>query len=124
MEKISVSRKDDLRPGLSTPRMNREIALEGNDVVVLHSTSDGGGVSGWHHHGEHNVYGYLVSGSLRFEFGKGGKESATVNTGEYFHVAAGTIHRDVNRNKEEGQEAIIIHVGSGPMVVNVDGPEE
>lgn len=104
--------------------MVRETALEGKNVVFLHSTAPGGGISGWHHHGEHDVYGYLMSGTLRFEFGSGGKESVTLNAGDYFHVPPGTIHRDVNPDKENGQEAIIVHVGPGPMVVNVDGPEE
>ncbi len=92
--------------------------------MILHSTAAGGGKSGWHHHGEHNVYGYLISGTLRFEFGKDGGEFAIVNPGDYFYVPAGTIHRDINPNNDKGQEAIIVHIGPGPMVVNVDGPEE
>lgn len=61
---------------------------------------------------------------MRFEFGKGGKESASLKAGGYFHVPAGTIHRDLNPNKDEKQEAIVNHVGPGPMVFNMDGPEE
>jgi hypothetical protein len=33
------------------------------------------------------------------------------------------VHRDVNPSDTEGQEAILFLRGSGPMVVNVEGPD-
>lgn len=123
MSEIRVSRKSDLKPGGQSPGLTREIAIEGEDAVVIHSTTEGGVQSAWHHHGEHNTYGYLISGTLRFEYGPGGKQSVDINPGEYFYIPAGVIHRDVNPDKIFGQEAIIVRTGSGPTVINVDGPE-
>lgn len=123
MSNIIVSRKGDMKPGNPTQGLSREIALEGPDAVVIHSTTEGGTVSAWHHHAEHNTYGYLIPGALRFEFGPGGKQSVDINPGEYFYVPAGVIHRDVNPSKDSKQDAIIIRTGSGPTVINVDGPE-
>jgi uncharacterized RmlC-like cupin family protein len=42
--------------------------------MILRSQTEPGQISGWHHHGEYNVIGYLASGSARFEFGPGKKK--------------------------------------------------
>lgn len=86
MNGIRVSRKSDLKPGDKTPGLTREIAIEGKDAVIIHSTAEGGIKSAWHHHGEHNTYGYVISGTLRFEYGPGGKQFVDINPGEYFYV--------------------------------------
>jgi hypothetical protein len=41
----------------------------------------------------------------------------------FFRVPARTVHRDVNPSSKEGQEIILFLRGSGPMVVNVEGPD-
>ncbi|HSG12270.1 MAG TPA: cupin domain-containing protein, partial [Gaiellaceae bacterium] len=78
--------------------------------------------SGWHHHGDREVLGYVVRGQARFEFGPGGRESTEVGTGGFFHVPRGIVHRDVNP-ADEPQELVLAFIGQGPLVVNVDGPE-
>lgn len=123
MSEIKVVRKEDLRQGPATPGITREIAFEGTDALFLHSTAARGSVSGWHHHGEHNIYGYLISGTLRFEYGQGWKEFVEIKAGEHFHVSPGLIHRDVNPDTRAQQEAVIAITGSGPLVVTVEGPE-
>lgn len=71
--------------------------------------------SGWHHHGDRDVLGFLVRGRARFEF-----EWAEVEEGGFFHVpggdvdfpesvnsslarsaerARGLVHRDVNSDR-------------------------
>jgi uncharacterized RmlC-like cupin family protein len=42
--------------------------------------------------------------------------------GGFFHVPAGLVHRDVNPTAEP-QEFILVFVGTGPLVVDFDGPE-
>ena len=91
--------------------------------MVVRSRVDPGVVSGWHHHGDYGIYGYVVSGSARFENGPGGRDAISVDPGDFFQVPARTVHRDVNPSETEGQEVILFLRGSGPMVVNVDGPE-
>lgn len=57
MGKILVSEKESLLPAPPTPGVQRETALQGENFVILHSTAEGGVTSGWHHHGEHEVFG-------------------------------------------------------------------
>jgi mannose-6-phosphate isomerase-like protein (cupin superfamily) len=85
--------------------------------------ADPGVVSGWHHHRDYDVYGYIVRGSARFENGPGGRDAISVGPGDFFHVPARTVHRDVNPSGTEGQEVILFLRGSGPMVINVEGPD-
>lgn len=79
--------------------------------------------SGWHHHGDHDVYGFVVSGRMRFEGGPGGRDAIEVGPGDFFHVPARMVHRDVNPSDTEGQVGVLCMVGTGPPVVNVAGPE-
>ena len=104
-----------------TPGKTREqaIAVEGLWSGLVRT--EPGVASGWHHHGDRDVFGYLLRGRARFEFGPGGREWAEVGPGGFFHVPRGLVHRDVNPT-DEPQEFALTFVGSGPLVVNVDGP--
>lgn len=119
---VMVVSTGDLRAGAATPGVTRELALEVKDVTVMRARADPGASSGWHHHGTHDVFGYVVLGRARFEYGNAGTESAEVEAGDFFHVPAGLVHRDVNPSGGP-QEIIMTVVGSGPLVVNVDGPD-
>jgi uncharacterized RmlC-like cupin family protein len=90
--------------------------------MLVRARVEGSVASGWHHHGDRDVLGHVVRGRARFEFGPGGCESTDVETGGFFHVPSGLIHRDVNPS-DEPQEIILSFVGTGPLVVNVEGPD-
>lgn len=77
---------------------------------------------GWHHHGDRDVYAHLIQGRACFEFGPGGQESVESEAGEFVYVPATLVHRGVNPTPEE-QLVVLVFVGGGPLVVNVDGPE-
>ncbi len=113
---------DGLRPGAVTPGVSRELAIETRAATVMRARAEAGARSGWHHHGAREVLGYVVAGRARFEFGPGGSESAEVEAGGFFHVPAGLVHRDINP-LDEPQEIIMTVVGSGPLVINVEGPD-
>jgi quercetin dioxygenase-like cupin family protein len=115
--------KDALSGAPATPGIVREFAFKAADALVIRARVEPGVVSGWHHHGDYDVYGYVVSGTMRFEGGPGGHDSITVTAGDFFHVPAQLVHRDINPSTSEGHEGILFLSGSGPMVVNVDGPE-
>jgi uncharacterized RmlC-like cupin family protein len=119
---IHVVPSDGLRAGAATPGVTRELALETGDATVMRARAEAKARSGWHHHGARDVLGYVVVGRARFEYGPGGMESADVETGGFFHVPAGLVHRDVNP-LDCPQEIVMTVVGSGPLVVNVDGPD-
>ena len=90
--------------------------------MLVRARADGGVASGWHHHGDRDVLGHVLRGHARFEFGPGGRERTDVETGGFFHVPSGLIHRDVNPS-DEPQEIVLSFVGTGPLVVNVEGPD-
>jgi uncharacterized RmlC-like cupin family protein len=123
MGRIRALGKDTLADAAGSPGIARHRAFVGDGFQVVRSRVDPGVISGWHHHGDYDVYGYIVSGNVRFEGGPGGREVISVGSGDFFHVPARTVHRDVNPSKAEGQEVILFLRGTGPMVVNVEAPD-
>lgn len=77
--------------------------------------------SGWHHHGDHDTYFYVQSSTVRLEFGPGGGKMIEAKPGDFVHVPKGVVHREMNPFDEEGA-IVLMRVGSGPPVVNVEGP--
>jgi len=123
MSKLRALQKDALTESASSPGITRHLALEGERVLVVRSRVDPGVVSGWHHHGDHAVYGYVVSGTARLEGGPGGKDVITVGPGGFLYVPPYTVHREINPSSTEGGEVILFLAGAGAMVVNVEGPD-
>jgi quercetin dioxygenase-like cupin family protein len=120
-DRVSAVDADRLSAGAATPGVVREAAFETEKASLLRARAEPRAASGWHHHGERDVLGYVVRGRARFDFGPGGLESTEVEAGGFFHVPAGLVHRDVNP-LDEPQEIVLCVVGEGPLVVNVDGP--
>jgi quercetin dioxygenase-like cupin family protein len=98
MLKIQAIRKDALLEGSSSPGIIRHLAFKGEDVQVIRSCIDPGKVSGWHHHGDFHVYGYVVSGTIRLE---SGADVITISPGDFFLVPPHTVHREVNPSLTE-----------------------
>lgn len=105
----------------ATSGMVREQAVAGEGVWAGLVRTAPGRPSGWHHHGEYNTYFYVQSAKVRMEFGPGGAKAVEAGPGDFVHVPKGVIHREVNPADEEGA-VILVRVGSGPPVVNVEGP--
>jgi uncharacterized RmlC-like cupin family protein len=101
----------------------REIAVETNGATLMRARAKPLAASNWHHHGERDVFGYVVRGAARFEFGPAGMDRTEVQEGGFFHVPAGLIHRDVNP-LDALQEIVLTIVGEGPLVFNVPGPDD
>lgn len=122
MPDIDVVREADLRPGDPTAGIARARAFDTGNVLVGQTRVAPGTVSGWHHHGNRTLFGYLLSGRLRFDFGRGGKDSVEVHPGEYFRILPRVIHRDVNPSPTEPLVVVNVMIGEGPSLVNVAGP--
>jgi uncharacterized RmlC-like cupin family protein len=108
-------------PDKQTPNIRREEAFAGKDRWIGYVTTQPGEWSGWHHHGEQDTYFYVLRGRLEFEYGREGA-TARVETGDFGYVPSGVVHRERTAPGEPG-EAVLVRVGTGPGVVNVDGPE-
>jgi quercetin dioxygenase-like cupin family protein len=120
-DRIVALAPEGLTAGAPTPGVLREIAFDTSRATMMRARAEARAATGWHHHGDRDVLGYVVRGRARFEFGSGGGEATEVDEGGFFHVPAGVVHRDVNP-ADEPQEIVLAVVGAGPLVVNVDGP--
>lgn len=124
MSKIQALKSDTLTESPSSPGITRHMAFKGDENMVLRSQTDPGTASGWHHHGDYDVYGYVVSGTARFENGSEEKETISVKSGDFFHVPPHTVHREINPSPNEMNDVILFLRGTGQMVVNVDSPDQ
>jgi uncharacterized RmlC-like cupin family protein len=108
-------------PGQQTAGMLREQAFAAADRWVGFVTADPGEWSGWHHHGDTDTYFYVLAGGIEFEYGADGA-TTSVEIGDFCHVPKGLIHRERPRPGARA-EIVLVRVGAGPAVVNVDGPD-
>jgi uncharacterized RmlC-like cupin family protein len=122
VEKIEVVANSELQVGPVTPGMVRSQAFATEGLWVGEVHGEGHAISGWHHHGEHTTCGRVIAGSLRFEFGPGGVQTIEAGPGDYFLVPPHLIHREGNPAAEE-QVIVVVRTGSGPTVINVEGPD-
>ncbi|HXF36686.1 MAG TPA: cupin domain-containing protein [Actinomycetota bacterium] len=113
--------RDERVDGPSTPGMDRFTALDSARLWAGGARTDPGSVSGWHHHGDHESVIYVLSGALRMEFGPGGTETFDAGPGDFVFVGRGEIHREANPT-DGPADLIVVRAGSGPSVVNVEGP--
>lgn len=74
--------------------------------------------SGWHHHGEMDTYFYVIRGLFEFEYGDD-RRTAAVRPGEFAFLPGGVVHRERTAPGEAG-EVVLVRLGRGPAVVNVD----
>ena len=124
MRQISVIRaaERDVSDADATTGLVRETAFDNGVWAGVVRTAPGK-PSGWHHHGQYDTYFYMMAGEIRMEFGPGGANEIVAEPGDFVHVPGNVVHREVNPSHEEGA-VILIRVGSGPPVVNVDGPDD
>jgi uncharacterized RmlC-like cupin family protein len=109
--------------GAATAGMIREEAVVTDRVWAGLVRTDPCMVSGWHHHGAYETIIVVQSGQVKMESGPGGKEVVEGRPGDFLFVPRGTVHRESNPTEEESR-AVVVRSGSGPPVVNVQGPAD
>ncbi len=107
--------------GQATSGIVRERALETEGMWAGFARKDAGMVSGWHHHGDFESAIYVLSGSLRMEFGSEGEETFEAGPGDFVFVGKQAVHRESNPSAEEAR-IVVVRAGQGEPVINVDGP--
>ena len=120
-ERIVVVTAGERTPGPATPGMDRQqaVATEGMWSGVVRT--EAGMVSGWHHHGEFQTVIYVLSGSLRMEFGPGGSDAVQAGPGDFVYVPRGAVHREGNPSAEPA-DIVVVRAGRGESTVNLGGP--
>jgi uncharacterized RmlC-like cupin family protein len=112
---------EDRVEGQPTPGMTREQAIQTEGMWAGFVTTEAGMVSGWHHHGNYESSIYVLSGSLRMEFGRGGEDSFDASPGDFVFVGKQVVHRESNPSTEPAT-IVVVRAGEGEPVVNDDGP--
>ena len=75
------------------PGMTREQAIQTEGMWAGFVRTGPGMVSGWHHHVSYESSIYVLSGSLRMEFGPGGAETFDAGPGDFVFVGKQLVHR-------------------------------
>jgi uncharacterized RmlC-like cupin family protein len=109
-------------PGAPTAGMDRRQLIEHEDRWLGWVRTDAGLAGGWHHHGDRDSYVYILRGAVRIEFGPGGRDQVTAQAGDLVFNPAQLVHREVT-DADEPAELFVVRIGSGPLNVNVDGPD-
>ncbi|HEY7526236.1 MAG TPA: cupin domain-containing protein [Candidatus Limnocylindria bacterium] len=117
-----VVRSDDATPGPATAGMERRQLYESADAWAGWIRTDAGVAGGWHHHGGHDSFIYILVGSLTIDFGPGGRESVRAEAGDFIFNPANLVHRETTSPNGD-VEAFVVRVGDGPHLVNLDGPD-
>lgn len=108
--------------GQPTSGIVREEAIATDRMWAGHASTEPGMVSGWHHHGDFETAIYVMTGSLRMEFGSEGSHSFDAGPGDFVYVGKQAIHRESNPTGELAT-FVVVRSGEGDVVVNVEGPE-
>lgn len=119
-EVVSVH-PEDRRAGDPTPGKVREEAIAVDGLWSGLVRTEPGVASGWHHHGEHDTSVYVITGTVRIEFGPGGAQAVEGGAGDFIHIPKHVVHREVNSGTTTAQE-VVTRSGTGPVTVNVEGP--
>ena len=122
MAKPELVRGTAFQAGAPTPGIVRKEAFDADGVWAGVATTEPGVVSGWHHHGDHETYLYVLSGRFRLESGPAGRDVLEGGPGDFVKIPAHAVHRESNPTAEEGR-TVIVRIGRGPVVVNVEGPD-
>jgi uncharacterized RmlC-like cupin family protein len=117
----SVVRAKERRVAPATAGMQREEAYSDDERWLGFVRTDPGIEGGWHHHGERDSYIYVLRGSISIDFGPGGRDRLAARPGDFIFNPARMVHREVTGS--EPGELIVVRLGPGPQVVNVEGPD-
>lgn len=121
-DQILVVKPADRSAGPPTPGMDRQQAFATKDVWAGIARTEPGMESGWHHHGDFESVIYVLTGSLRMEFGPAGSNVVEAGAGDFVLVPKGVVHREGNPSAEPA-DIIVVRAGSGESTFNVAGPD-
>jgi uncharacterized RmlC-like cupin family protein len=117
-------RPDDapVAPGPPTSGMDRRELFSGAGAWAGWVRTEAGVAGGWHHHGDHDSYIFVTSGEIAIDYGAGGHDRVVARAGSFIFNPAGMVHRETT-GPDGPAEAFVVRVGSGPLNINVDGPD-
>lgn len=124
MSSVRVVRANEMRlPAVVTPGMERREAFADDDAWAGTVRTEAGIMTGWHVHAGHDTYIHVISGAGHVEYGPGGALSVDAGPGDFMLIPRGLVHREGTAAGSKGVEAVLVRVGHGELVTNVDAPD-
>lgn len=102
----------------------REEVISADGLWIGVVSTESGGASPWHHHGEHTTHACVLEGTAVVEMAAANGEIERVHAaadGSFHVIPPGLVHREIN-DGESKNRFLIIRRGHGPPVVPVDPP--
>jgi uncharacterized RmlC-like cupin family protein len=75
--------------------------------------------TGIHHHGAQETVVYVLEGESYVRWGERGEHAVTVRAGDFLHVPAWLVHREINPSKDVPFRWVVVRSTSEPIVVNL-----
>jgi len=106
---------------LAWPGVTRQEAVAAGALRSGLASLAPGARTGWHHHGQHETSLYVLSGTVRLEFGRAGSRVLDCGPGDFIYVPGGTVHRESNPGSTEAV-TVMTRAGEGESTYEADGP--
>lgn len=106
-----------LRLAAVSPGLGIHSGLWGGTFLV-----EPGAQTGIHHHGSQETVAYVLDGESYIQWGERGEHSVLARAGDFLHIPAWLVHREINRSKDVAFRWVVIRSSSEPIVVNL--PED
>lgn len=106
-----------LRLAAVSPGLGIHSGLWGGTFLV-----EPGAQTGIHHHGSQETVAYVLDGESYIQWGERGEHSVVARAGDFLHIPAWLVHREINRSKDVAFRWVVIRSSSEPIVVNL--PED
>ena len=103
-----------LRLAAISPDLGIQSTLWGGTFLV-----EPGAKTGIHHHGPQETIAYVLAGESFIQWGERGEHSLTAHAGDFLHVPAWLVHREINRSEETPFRWVVVRSTSEPIVVNL-----
>jgi uncharacterized RmlC-like cupin family protein len=78
-----------------------------------------GAQTGIHHHGSQETIVYVLEGESYVQWGERGEHGVIVREGDFLHVPAWLVHKEVNLSQDLPFRWIVVRSSSEPIVVNL-----
>ena len=122
---IRVVHPDQFSAGTSQTAGSQRLAAVSRELGIPSGLWGGtflvepGAQTGIHHHGLQETIAYVLEGESFIQWGERGEHSAIARAGDFIHVPAWLVHREINRSVDRAFRWIVVRSTSEPIAVNL-----
>lgn len=116
--RITVAMPGDAAGDSLAGQSGQGIAFDGGWAGVVRL--DPGSSTTWHHHGNSQAIGFVLSGAIRIESGPGGIDTLEATAGQLVHIPRFIVHRESAVGSHEAT-LVVVRMGT-EKTTDVGGP--